>query len=1027
MAPSRRRGSQRAAAAAARRQWNVGDLVLAKMKGFPAWPAVVSEPEKWGYSSSDRRKLLVYFYGTKQIAFCNYADIEAFTEEKKKSLLTKRQGKGSDFVRAVEEIIDIYETTKKQSLVEANLRDEGMESNSANSEGSRSKSLRKSPEISSRVTDNNQSEALLVSTETHDVVADEPQMVSGDRHNTSAISSDPTEKVSILDELRQTPLSATTTRKRLRDGSLQRSVRQRVPSLRRSRSSSGGDSYKLQKSTMTLSDADLSSKDLVPDLVEEPADKNKLAEVVGHVSGGCNGVADASDGLTINGCSRDNVSDIAAVESEKEGGMVESSCKLATPVDRDSNPGFSGGGRLNGKLDTPTKAVILKKKRGSHRKRVTPTRESDTLDTAAVNIELHESRSESPITHKERNEKFSKADGDEHLPLVKRARVRMEKPSLEEKQLEDFVGNREKLEIETPVDDFDKFPTYSSPVNGSPGSRTTRIKKVASSLPTNGCTLNEGTDPILWKVNKYQLKGITVDVEAALPPSKRLHRALEAMSANAAEATVDIPEVAGDVELVSNGCTEMPKSNSVHLLAAENILCSATSPHVQSCDNTSIQNDESGLPSSFTSHNLEVSMLASSLVEHDNALPKSLSSPHDKDCKEMLPGVRDCSGSFTSEIAVTDIHEKVLQPCTFKSIEKERSSTFTEVLHCQLSSPFGGKDGNKTLKPAREPSFPRRDVVGENGMVEPLVKLDCILSSKENGDLLPTDETALASFSGCVGPVASKSSESTKSPGSLTDESIQSKDMQDDVKQAKHRAAMKYWGISSDIAPMKDLIAAAQAKRLLSRSTSFPDNVVDGKHGFDDALSPSVGNKEDSSVRGSPPSTGLYHRPASDDGTHQLHNDSRSPLAGQRQKGLNKLTLQGEANVARRSFEALLCTLSRTKESIGRATRVAIDCAKYGIAAEAIEILLQYLERESSMYKKIDLFFLVDSITQWSRNQKGGAGDVYLSLVQSILPRLLSAAAPPGHGAWENRKQCLKASTETMAREEDSPRIRGTT
>ena len=42
MAPSRRRGvSKAAAAAAACRQFQVGDLVLAKVKGFPAWPATV--------------------------------------------------------------------------------------------------------------------------------------------------------------------------------------------------------------------------------------------------------------------------------------------------------------------------------------------------------------------------------------------------------------------------------------------------------------------------------------------------------------------------------------------------------------------------------------------------------------------------------------------------------------------------------------------------------------------------------------------------------------------------------------------------------------------------------------------------------------------------------------------------------------------------------------------------------------------------------------------------------------------------
>ncbi|RXI02725.1 hypothetical protein DVH24_002803 [Malus domestica] len=68
MAPSRRKGVSKAAqAAAARRQWKVGDLVLAKVKGFPAWPATVSEPEKWGYSA-DWKKVLVFFFGTQQIS-----------------------------------------------------------------------------------------------------------------------------------------------------------------------------------------------------------------------------------------------------------------------------------------------------------------------------------------------------------------------------------------------------------------------------------------------------------------------------------------------------------------------------------------------------------------------------------------------------------------------------------------------------------------------------------------------------------------------------------------------------------------------------------------------------------------------------------------------------------------------------------------------------------------------------------------------------------------------------------------------
>lgn len=36
-----------------------------------------------------------------------------------------------------------------------------------------------------------------------------------------------------------------------------------------------------------------------------------------------------------------------------------------------------------------------------------------------------------------------------------------------------------------------------------------------------------------------------------------------------------------------------------------------------------------------------------------------------------------------------------------------------------------------------------------------------------------------------------------------------------------------------------------------------------------------------------------------------------------------------------------------------------------------VEILAQSLESESSLHRRVDLFFLVDSITQCSRGQKG--------------------------------------------------------
>jgi hypothetical protein len=124
---------------------------------------------------------------------------------------------------------------------------------------------------------------------------------------------------------------------------------------------------------------------------------------------------------------------------------------------------------------------------------------------------------------------------------------------------------------------------------------------------------------------------------------------------------------------------------------------------------------------------------------------------------------------------------------------------------------------------------------------------------------------------------------------------------------------------------------------------------------------------------------------------------------------------------------------------------------------QVVELLIRKLESEPSFHRKVDLFFLVDSITQCSHNQKGCflllnkdsinlalstlvyirgsnnvihsvstimtvavvmflifflhsgiAGALYVPTVQAALPRLVGAAAPPGASARENRRQCLK-------------------
>jgi hypothetical protein len=45
-----------------------------------------------------------------------------------------------------------------------------------------------------------------------------------------------------------------------------------------------------------------------------------------------------------------------------------------------------------------------------------------------------------------------------------------------------------------------------------------------------------------------------------------------------------------------------------------------------------------------------------------------------------------------------------------------------------------------------------------------------------------------------------------------------------------------------------------------------------------------------------------------------------------------------DAAIARDALEGMIETLSRTKDSIGRATRHAIECSKYGIAGEVLSL-----------------------------------------------------------------------------------------
>uniref|UniRef100_A0ACD5XQ80 Uncharacterized protein n=1 Tax=Avena sativa TaxID=4498 RepID=A0ACD5XQ80_AVESA len=952
MAPARRkRGmSAAAAAAAAAAQWKLGDLVLAKMKGFPAWPAMISEPEQWGLASV-KNKRLVYFYGTKQIAFCNYAELEAFTEEKRRSLFAKRHGKGADFVRAVDEIIDVYDSLKEDNNekldLTANEAKPGEENPGDNNGMLDTQGLVKSSNIDS--------DKKL---EDHAVIVADRNLVNANEPTRSArcvVNSAPdglTENISMLDEMRNIPLSATSFSKKPRDAHPQNCyTRSRAPALRRSRSSLVVGIRKAQDSCKHSGETSLASVDLVPDDNKEDPNLHKYAlndkansdspsmldDLCYHSSGGTfnqPGTPGASD-------SNKNLSSTP---------KVDNTCDSEASQNGASTTEFNS----NGASSLPMKsAIIFKRKRKPDRNWV-----SDTADCITPNKdeelqdELSGNLGDSPNSKNELN----KSDGDEHLPLVKRARVRMGRPQLEASpgtvEQVDVPNNRSGLAA--PADH--SVMHISNVFSADQSSVVNSVPNLSSILDM---PLPSGEGHSVWKNKEYQPRVLTLDVEAALPPSKRLHRALEAMSANVAETISSLPKETGSKQLTLSGCVSSENSHSN-----------------KSSDAVITTPNRSGIIEGLGSSGMQ--------FMHSSA------------------GKTHTSGSILQNNSVV-VSMKLSEPAL--DVTVTQTITLPDLLSSSSGKPCNAVSKltscSSNTKPLGCPTFEvsrSSEICGE-----PVDPPKLLSDNNVSSDSVPHGETVLASATN-LGDTTSNSSLATKSSSIQSDADTRTSEVHTSalaLKELNHRN-LKDRCTSPDSMPMKELIAVAQARRF-SRSTSFSDNLLIGKY----IAKTSVNTPLKEGQGQLSPSNRIIRRTSTNDIIHSKtlsdslqHNDVKI-IAG-----------SCEASAARKAFGAFLGTLTRTKENIARATRLAIDCAKHGIAGEAIDIIVEHMEKETNLYKRVDLFFLVDSITQCSRNQKGnfagGPGDLYPSLIQAILPRLLYAVAPPGNSAWENRRQCLK-------------------
>ncbi|KAL3647899.1 hypothetical protein CASFOL_008867 [Castilleja foliolosa] len=986
MAPSRRKGTNKAAAAAAaRRKWKVGDLVLAKVKGFPAWPATVSDPEKWGYPA-DRKKIVVQFFGCEQIAFCNPVDLEDFTQEKKTSLLGKRHGKGADFVRAVNEIIDCFEKLKKQDQVGS---DNGTKE--------------------TKITDeNNSHESLTVSIKDEAPVVTVNPLSAGTTNDlyslTEAAVAAATEDAYQNEDDMQVSGTYLTRNKTDVARSLNGGSQRRKPG-RRLRSSSRIDASRLRsKALPSINHCNRTSRRLRDSASSDRSLRRSRSIKLSDDSEGQD-----ADSLAFveNDCIDESGSGLMSVDSDTlsigDGSTVDSVCK---PGGAEGSFAENNGSQmeLSDRLDFQSNNIV-KKKRKANRKRPS----NDTVDAAKPNIiasDAEELKTEcfSPSFSDKSIQKHAKDDGDEHLPLVKRARVRMGRPLPAEDEELELVHNEEKSEVPE-SHSVQSFEPLNCKVDAPPANRESILNKEEPTI-SSVSHASPANRPSIMETRKK-----IVDGEAALPPSKRLHRALEAMSANVAE----------DCQRASN-CSPAANSQSNGYCASFSLECPERKKAVIELG--------SGAVKDLFLHNSDSLLSASEFCDVSN-VERSIAVVSDSGKTSSNDGndPEVCTGSSDqAEGADT----KIKKVCSFAEVPAEIDAISVDRLKLDADN-VGQQSANlncNTLGLLMSPTnqcktgYSEFNEAAKGSDPDSLQLHSDSTSAQDITDGSPNIDTCNQHKSS-----DGEGDESHKAKDLLSAETNQDSKMSEFVEEA--RPASLNSKIMHPVTPVK-VLNNGHHRPLINSTSVSNDNMEDITVSITQSSS-SLTDGPDSVARVSPLIYSVCNISTLDNNKSLGNNSSCYPdvhLHLEKVKLAGKSSSKGESLS---SFEAIIKSLTRTKESIGRATRIAIDCAKFGFATKGIpcltflgslrpislpngpvqegflvvEILAHNLESESSLHKKVDLFFLVDSITQCSRGIKGDGG-VYPSAIQALLPRLLLAAAPPSSSTRENHRQCLK-------------------
>ncbi|CAL0334219.1 unnamed protein product [Lupinus luteus] len=929
---------------------SLGDLVLAKVKGFPAWPAKISRPEEWD-KPPDPKKYFVHFFGTKEIAFVAPVDIQAFTSEAKSKLLGRLQGKTKYFTQAVKEICAAFDgIEKRKGSGSTDDPDDSLDGSEV-------------PSFDEVVGDQMDDTDAVVSNAEKDNI-NTGNIDASLEHCTERMgeSDSPDENLSVPGHLNESSsvLSPVIRGKLSLDAHVMKNASK--SSLKGANSVNGFRQDDNEHSILTNG-----SK---PRKLGASSRRNEIANDKNRNGGSTAGIffKDGNSAGSIDlSRSRETLKGgkkekhVFSSKSDSPG-ILKSDCngntgikdknllkvKTCLEVKKESQEMLVDSEEADGKNSSKQKKAQLYAKHNLAANEplhaTKKVKRIDAKDVKSFGSLPKDVKSASPGSTVVQDKAFGNLELKKSTSHLKTDKSKTSRGQIGVVGSDDLV-----LEV-LPETKFHSQVHQTMPDSA----------RVASDEKTgkNSLRLKSNANNVMIKQETRKRKAVClVDDNDDGEPKTPVH--------GGAAKTIKSPFVS-DVKKSNNAYSE--KSNVAHLAPRK------------SSDHEDIHLKQS----SSKSHN-DTSSSRQSLEERENTVvPVNISHSPDKLDSKQFPPPKVAKLSFVSPVK---------SPQSIPAIKSsaERHKLSKPMLKVS-SNATEKKFDHGSSKSVRTVSSSQNQVVTHNKKLT--------LSTEISKTTQKTSAQAVEVPSSTVGlkefdafhvdrlevSVEEKSSVYTgsRSPGSAK--------------------------------TMKHLIAAAQAKRKLAQSQCLHP----GNHNVQEGTpSPSTPFLSVSSNSVQADVQGVNEHPTLvSPSTNNNHSTFQNQLdveeieerrVGSVQRGLGGSLSGGtEAAVARDAFEGMIETLSRTKESIGRATRLAIDCAKYGIANEVVELLIRKLENETSFHRKVDLFFLVDSITQCSHSQKGIAGASYIPIVQAALPRLLGAAAPPGASARDNRRQCLK-------------------